>query len=127
MTRERAAIIKAYYLRNPCAELEHPEEVFTGVNSTETSNYLPYVLGRLFSVLEAIQDGGESRHQQHHSGISTSTCGLRNTRRGIFPTAAEAGAEAPAQKLAEAWTVRATASSYSEIMDKLDAETTPPG
>ena len=54
VTRERAAIIKAYYLRNPCVEFEHPEEVFT-VSLNRESNNLPYNLGRLFAVLEAIQ------------------------------------------------------------------------
>ena len=52
VTRGRAAILKAYYLRN--AHQGCPEEVLQ-VQLNEASNYLPYVLGRLFSVLEAIQ------------------------------------------------------------------------
>ncbi len=54
VTRERAAILKAYYLRNACIEFEHPEEVFTVALNRESTN-LPYNLGRLFSVLEDIQ------------------------------------------------------------------------
>ena len=50
-TRGRAAILKAYYLRNYPTELN--KEVFT-VSLNESSN-VPYVLGRLFSVLETIQ------------------------------------------------------------------------
>ena len=52
MNRTRAAILKAYYLknRNPFV----PEEVLT-VSLNRDSNHEAYVLGRLFSVLEAIQ------------------------------------------------------------------------
>lgn len=53
ITRGRAAIIKAYYTRNH--DDRCPEEVLK-VELNEQSNYAPYVLGRLFSVLEAIQD-----------------------------------------------------------------------
>ena len=51
VTRGRAAAIKAYYLRNYPTELN--KEVFT-VSLNETTN-VPYLLGRLFSVLEAVQ------------------------------------------------------------------------
>ena len=52
MNRTRAAILKAYYLknRNPFV----PEEVLT-VSLNQDSNHEAYVLGRLFSMLEAIQ------------------------------------------------------------------------
>lgn len=52
MNRTRAAILKAYYLknRNPFV----PEEVLT-VSLNPDSNNEAYILGRLFSVLEAIQ------------------------------------------------------------------------
>lgn len=53
ITRGRAAILKAYYLRN-----EHPEcpkEVLT-VGLNEESQNVPYTLGRLFAVMEALQD-----------------------------------------------------------------------
>lgn len=52
ITRGRAAIIKAYYTRNRSKYC--PEEVLT-VTLNDESEYLPYVLGRLFAVLEAVQ------------------------------------------------------------------------
>ena len=52
INRGRAAILKAWYLRN--SQDEQLKEVMT-VELNEQSNYLPYVLGRLFSVLEAVQ------------------------------------------------------------------------
>ena len=51
ITRGRAAILKAYYLRNYPTDIN--KEVFT-VSLNESTN-LPYILGRLFSVLEAVQ------------------------------------------------------------------------
>lgn len=51
VTRGRAAVIKSYYLRNYPTELN--KEVYT-VSLNETTN-VPYLLGRLFSVLEAVQ------------------------------------------------------------------------
>ena len=52
ISRGRAAIIKAYYLKNKHPEV--PEEVLTVSLNTNSTN-IPYTLGRLFSVLEAIQ------------------------------------------------------------------------
>ena len=52
VTRGRAAILKAYYLKNSHPDV--PKEVLTlGLN--EGSTHIPYTLGRVFSVLEAIQ------------------------------------------------------------------------
>ena len=51
VTRGQAGIIKAYYLRS---SHQIPKEVLT-VKLNEESCYAPYVLGRLFSVLEAVQ------------------------------------------------------------------------
>lgn len=48
ITRGRAAIVKAYYLRKPNPRC--PKEVLT-VELNKDSHYLPYVLGRLFAVL----------------------------------------------------------------------------
>lgn len=48
----RAAILKAFFLRNRIFSI--PEEVLD-VKLNEESTYLPYVLGRLFAVLEKIQ------------------------------------------------------------------------
>lgn len=61
ITRERAAIIKAYYLRNPNEKC--PKEVLT-VSLNKDSKNVPYTLGRLFSVYEEIQ-------QAANSGINT--------------------------------------------------------
>lgn len=61
VTRGRAAILKAYYLRN--SQDEQLKEVMT-VELNEQSCYLPYVLGRLFAVLEAVQ-------QQANPNINT--------------------------------------------------------
>lgn len=52
ITYGRAAIIKAYYLKNPHTDC--PEEVLT-VSLNEASTNIPYTLGRLFSVYEAAQ------------------------------------------------------------------------
>lgn len=52
ITRGRAAILKAYYLKNPHPDI--PKEVLT-VSLNPNSTNVPYNLGRLFSVLEAIQ------------------------------------------------------------------------
>ncbi len=52
VTRGRAAILKAYYLKDPHPDV--PKEVLS-VSLNETSGNIPYDLGRLFSVLEAVQ------------------------------------------------------------------------
>ena len=52
VTRACAAIIKAYYLKNPHPQ-EVPEEILT-VSLNPDSSSVPYQLGRLFSVLEDI-------------------------------------------------------------------------
>lgn len=61
ITRGRAAILKAWYLRN--SKDEQLKEVMT-VELNEQSNYLPYLLGRLFAVLEDVQ-------QRANPGINT--------------------------------------------------------
>ena len=52
ITRGRAAIIKAYYLR---ANIPFPKEVLT-VEGNKGSTNIPYTLGRIFSVYEQIQN-----------------------------------------------------------------------
>ena len=52
VTWERAAILKAYYLKNTHPDV--PKEVLTVFLNPNSAN-IPYTLGRLFSVLEAIQ------------------------------------------------------------------------
>ena len=58
ITRGRAAIIKAYYKKlAEVTERENPDipEEVLQVSLNETSANIPYTLGRLFSVLEAVQ------------------------------------------------------------------------
>lgn len=52
ITWGRAAVLKAYYLKNPHSEV--PKEVLTMSLNHDSTN-IPYTLGRLFSVYEAIQ------------------------------------------------------------------------
>ena len=52
VTRGKAAILKAYYLKDPHPDV--PKEVLT-VGLNEESANIPYTLGRIFSILEAIQ------------------------------------------------------------------------
>lgn len=53
VTPGRAAILKAYYLKNPSEQC--PKEVLT-VSLNENSTNIPYTLGRLFAVYEAVQE-----------------------------------------------------------------------
>lgn len=53
ITPGRAAILKAYYLKNPNPLC--PKEVLT-VSLNENSSNIPYTLGRLFAVYEAVQE-----------------------------------------------------------------------
>lgn len=53
ITSGRAAILKAYYLRNP--SIQCPKEVLT-VSLNENSTNIPYTLGRLFAVYEVLQE-----------------------------------------------------------------------
>lgn len=53
ITPGRAAIIKAYYLKKPTPQC--PKEVLT-VSLNENSTNIPYTLGRLFSLYEAVQE-----------------------------------------------------------------------
>lgn len=85
VTRGRAAIIKAYLIRNTKTNPDYANiKEVTTVALNETSNYTPYVLGRLFAVLERIQ-------QQANPGITAtikdryfnSACA---TPAAIFPT-----------------------------------------
>lgn len=53
ITPGRAAILKAYYLKNSSQLC--PKEVLT-VSLNEASTHVPYTLGRLFAVYEAVQE-----------------------------------------------------------------------
>ena len=59
ITHGKAAIVKAYLIRNTTTlpERESIMEV-TKVSLNEESSYTPYVLGRLFAVLEGTQQAG---------------------------------------------------------------------
>ena len=78
VNRGRAAILKAYYLRNYPTELN--KEVFT-VSLNESTN-VPYILGRLFSVLEALQEAanGNSNIRARYYNSACATPAL------VFPT-----------------------------------------
>lgn len=81
VTRGRAAIIKAYYLRNENKDC--PKEVLE-VELNEHSTNVPYTLGRLFAVLEHIQ-------QEANPGINTTIKDkyfntAASTPAQIFPT-----------------------------------------
>ena len=67
VTRGRAAIIKAFMLRNTkdSDRFANYEEALS-VQLNENTTYLPYLLGRLFSVLEALQ-------QAANPGITATT------------------------------------------------------
>lgn len=53
ITPGRAAILKAYYLKNPSSQC--PKEVLT-VSLNPNSTNIPYTLGRLFAIYEAVQE-----------------------------------------------------------------------
>lgn len=57
ITPGRAAILKAYYLKNPSEQC--PKEVLT-VALNENSTNIPYTLGRLFAVYEEVQETANS-------------------------------------------------------------------
>ena len=65
ITRGRAAIIKAYYLKNTHPDV--PKEVLT-MSLNRDSNNVPYCLGRLFAVLEKLQNdaNGASTVKDHY-------------------------------------------------------------
>ncbi|NMA00535.1 MAG: type I-C CRISPR-associated protein Cas8c/Csd1 [Clostridiaceae bacterium] len=54
VTRGRAALIKAFLLKN--TENRVIKEVVNSVKLNEETRYVPYILGRLFSVLESVQE-----------------------------------------------------------------------
>ncbi len=115
VTRERAAIIKAYYLRNPCVEFEHPEEVFT-VSLNRESNNLPYNLGRLFSVLEAIQTAANPGiNSTIRDKYFSSACATPSV---VFPTLVKL-AQKHLRKIGGGLAV-VYSKQLQEIMDKLD-------
>lgn len=114
VTRERAAVIKAYYLRNPCVEFEHPEEVFTVALNRESNN-LPYNLGRLFSVLENIQAANPGINSNIRDKYFNSACA---TPSAVFPTLLKL-TQKHLRKIGGGLAV-VYSKQLQEIMDKLD-------
>lgn len=57
ITRGRAAIIKAYLMQNTKNDNDYTayKEAVENVNLDENTTYVPYLLGRLFAVLEGLQ------------------------------------------------------------------------
>ncbi len=57
INRARAAVIKAYLLKQPTNQsfTEHSKEALS-VDLNQDTNYQPYLLGRLFAVLESLQE-----------------------------------------------------------------------
>lgn len=80
ITRGRAAILKAYYTRN---EPNHPIQEVLTVELNEQSNYLPYVLGRIFSLLEAIQEKAINPETTIKDRYFNSACATPGV---VFPT-----------------------------------------
>ena len=114
VTRERAAVIKAYYLRNPCVEFEHPEEVFTVALNRESNN-LPYNLGRLFSVLENIQAANPGINSNIRDKYFNSACATPSV---VFPTLLKL-TQKHLRKIGGGLSV-VYSKQLQEIMDKLD-------
>lgn len=84
ITRERAAIIKAYLLRNQQETNNIISEV-AWVKLNEETTYAPYVLGRLFAVLESLQrraSGGDLNTTIKDKYFNSACC----TPAIIFPT-----------------------------------------
>ena len=63
ITRGRAGIVKAYLIRNTDESQNNVYKGVTTVSLNEESGYSPYVLGRLFAILEVLQ-------QKANSGIN---------------------------------------------------------
>lgn len=91
ITRGRAAIIKAYYTRNETKLC--PKEVLT-VELNEQSCYLPYVLGRLFSVLEAVQNAANPGINTTRPLLQRSLCYACRCVSNADKTGAKASAKA---------------------------------
>lgn len=112
ITRGRAAILKAYYLKNPHPDI--PKEVLT-VSLNPDSTNIPYTLGRLFSVLEAIQSSA-------NPGINTTIKdkyfnSASATPSRVFPMLINL-AQKHLRKLDKGWNI-ACSRQLTELTDKL--------
>lgn len=116
VTRGRAAIIKAYYLRNRNTQCS--EEVFT-MALNEESKSVPYNLGRLFAVLEHIQ-------QEANPGINSTIKdkyfnSAASTPANTFPMLVNL-AQKHLRKLRDEGSRIAFQKQVQEIVDKLGEE-----
>ncbi len=118
VTRERAAIIKAYYLKNPNPDV--PKEVLTVSLNKESTN-VPYQLGRLFSILETIQYEANSKNTKINTTIKDKYFNSASaTPAVVFPTLINL-----AQKHLKKMDIGAQITlekQLREVMDKLDEE-----
>lgn len=98
ITHEKAAMIKAYLLRNVVEQQKEQIHVYKevlDVELNEQSTYLPYRLGRLFAVLEAVQQRANPninttiKDRYFNSACATPALGV--------PDAAASGTESPWQ------------------------------
>ncbi|NBI67384.1 type I-C CRISPR-associated protein Cas8c/Csd1 [Pseudoflavonifractor sp. 60] len=115
ITRGRAAILKAYYLKNPHPDV--PKEVLT-VSLNPDSTNIPYTLGRLFSVLEAIQSAA-------NPGINTTIKdkyfnSASATPSRVFPTLINL-AQKHLRKLDKGWSI-SFSKQLTELTAKLEEE-----
>lgn len=115
ITRGRAAILKAYYLKNPHPDI--PKEVLT-VSLNPDSTNIPYTLGRLFSVLEAIQSAANPGINATIKDKYFNSASATPSR--VFPTLINL-AQKHLRKLEKGWNI-----SYSrqltELTDKLEED-----
>lgn len=110
VTRGKAAILKAYYLKNPHPDI--PKEVLT-VSLNPDSTNIPYTLGRLFSVLEAIQSAANPGINATIKDRYFNSASATPSR--VFPTLINL-AQKHLRKLDKGWSI-----SYSKQLTDLTA------
>ncbi|WP_297871044.1 type I-C CRISPR-associated protein Cas8c/Csd1 [uncultured Oscillibacter sp.] len=114
ITKGRAAILKAYYLNLKKTHPDVPKEVLT-VSLNPDSTNIPYTLGRLFSVLEAIQSSANPginatiKDKYFNSASSTPS--------RVFPTLINL-AQKHLRKLDKGWSI-SYSKQLTELTDKL--------
>ncbi len=84
VTVGKAAIIKAYLIKNVVRDFEaHPMKEVLTVKLNEEASYAPYVLGRLFAVMEKIQKDAIDPNATIRDRYFNSACAAPAT---VFPT-----------------------------------------
>ena len=84
VTAGKAAIIKAYLIKNVVRDFEaHPMKEVLTVKLNEEASYAPYVLGRLFAVMERIQKDAIDPNATIRDRYFNSACAAPAT---VFPT-----------------------------------------